>query len=51
MKITINQGLVYGGSIIAIISALTLVSKHPINIVIMALGVCLYLLGKKVVKK
>lgn len=48
MKITLKQGLVWGGATIAILSALTLISQHPVIIVIMAIGVCSYLQGKKV---
>ena len=51
MKITLKQGLVWGGATIAIISALALISQHPIIIIIMGIGVCAYLQGKKEDKK
>ena len=47
MKFTIATGLTILGAVLAIISALTLVSQHPIVILIMGIGVALYLLGKK----
>jgi hypothetical protein len=47
MKLTIGTGITIVGAIIFIVTALTLVSRHPVILLIMGIGVALYLLGKK----
>ena len=51
MKFTVPVIMIIAGAIIAIVSALTIVAIHPIVILFIAVGVCLFLLGKKLKPK
>ena len=51
MKFTVPVIMIIAGVVIAAVAALTIVSKHPIVILFMAIGVGLYLLGKKLKPK
>jgi len=47
----LNQILKFVGIIIGTISALTLISQHPINILILGIGVAIYFAGNSLKKK
>ena len=47
MKFTKKIIITVGGAILAIVAALTIITKHPIILILMGAGVGLYLLGKK----
>jgi len=47
----LSQALKYGGIAVGIIAALTMVSQHPINVLILGLGAAVYFAGVYFAKK
>jgi len=51
MKFPLSSIFTYLGIIIGIIAALTLISRHPINILILGISAAIYFAGVKIAKK